>query len=80
MLDATGSSTGTAANMSSDLVNFAAFMRLSRPAHTGGHVRFCQQRRSPVQRCRLRALPLGDADYRDVEVCRYVEHHLSPIL
>jgi CxxC motif-containing protein (DUF1111 family) len=31
MLDATGSSTGTAANMSSDLVNFAAFMRLSAP-------------------------------------------------
>ena len=31
MLDATGSSTGTAAKMSSDLVNFAAFMRLSAP-------------------------------------------------
>jgi len=31
LLDDTGSSTGTAANMSSDLVNFAAFMRLSAP-------------------------------------------------
>ncbi len=31
MLDANGSSSGTAADMSSDLVNFAAFMRLSAP-------------------------------------------------
>jgi CxxC motif-containing protein (DUF1111 family) len=31
MLDENGSSTGTAADMSSDLVNFAAFMRLSAP-------------------------------------------------
>ena len=35
MLDEHGSSTGTAADMSSDLVNFAAFMRLSAPPTPG---------------------------------------------
>src|SRR4029077_16193726 len=35
MLDENGSSTGTAADMSSDLENFAAFMRLSAPPTPG---------------------------------------------
>ncbi len=48
MLNDNGSSTGTEAEMSSDLVNFAAFMRLSAPPTPGRDVNFDSERRQPV--------------------------------
>ena len=79
MIDDGGSTTGTAAQMSSDLVNFAAFMRFSAPPTAGGNVGVRDQRRQPVQHRRLRSLPYQYPDHRDVEIFRHVKCYLSSL-
>ncbi len=79
MLDDQNSSTGTAAEMSSDLVNFAAFMRFSAPPVPGSHVGLGNQWRQPVQCRRLWSLSHRHSNHGDVEVQRHVECSLSSI-
>ena len=79
-MDDNGSPMGTAAALSSDLVNFAGFMRLTAPPTPAAHVEFGKEWGQPLQQRGLRLVSHLYSDHRDVEICRHVEHHLSPFL
>ena len=80
MVDDNGSPVSTAAALSSDLVNFSAFMRLSGAANPGCHVGLGEKWGQPVRQRGLCLVSHLHFDHRHVEIYRNVKRHLSPVL
>ena len=62
------STTGTASEMSSDIVNFAAFSTADGPTGTGEANGFDAERAGDVQQHRMRTVPLRLTDFRGLDL------------
>jgi hypothetical protein len=78
--NSSSSITGTVSEMSSDIVNFAMFIRMLAPPTPNHGFRFREERAGALQQYRLRPMPFAFADDGGLDHDRNGEFHLSSIL